>query len=125
MCVYVCVYMCVHFCPSSLSSIQRDAMSLYFLDKESRYSVFLGGPGFLIPSTQSSVLQRLNSKHERLRCQAGLPLPGQTSLMVKRGLHPRLSVLTLPFTCTVEASSRRGEWRRPEAAAPTQYAVHK
>lgn len=72
--MYICVYMCVHFCPSSLSSIQRDAMSLYFLEKESRYSVFLGGPVFLIPSTPSSVLQRLNSKHEWLRCQASLSL---------------------------------------------------
>lgn len=73
-CVYVCVYMCVHFCPSSPSSVQGGAMSLYFLDKESRYSVFLGGPGFLIPSTLSSVLQRLNSGHEQLRCQASLSL---------------------------------------------------
>ena len=72
--MYVCVCMCVHFCPSSPSSIQGDAMSLYFLDKESRYSVFLGGPGFLIPSTPSSVLQRLNSRHEWLRCQASLSL---------------------------------------------------
>ena len=56
---------------------------------------------------------------------SGLPLPGQTSLTVKRELYPRLSLLSLQFTCTVEAPARRGEWRRPEAAARTQYAVHK
>lgn len=70
-CMHVC--MCVCICvPLPPAPRQGDAMSLHFLDKESWYGISLGGAGFLIPSTPTSMLQRLSFSHEQLRCQGSL-----------------------------------------------------